>query len=504
MLAGQQPQQAVLQRVGVLVLVDLHVAPAPVVAGEDVGAALEQRDGERDEVVEVQRVGPLELGVDLPPHRDDHLLDVVVQDEPAELVRRGGGEPLAGDDVALGARDRGQHLVAVDAGLVGAREVAVQHALLVALVVDRVARRAPGVAGVRAQDPRAQRVEGAERDGGGEVGADAAREALAHLAGGLVGERDRQDLAGVRDAALDEVRGALGHDARLAGAGAGDDEQRAVGAQHGLALLGIQRAVRAVAAERSACRWLRARGRAARRSRRAPLRRAAAGHAGPFGRGNGSRRARWPGASVCGRPVGLGPGAGRGRPRSACRRAGHARGSGAQRPGIGMRRRRSSSARAARNASPRRSAPHGPPMSSDARSKIAPAAVASEAEPARVGRLADPQARARVVVVGQRASRLPVAVGLGDAAQLGEVLPRRPAVDGVVDRRLAAATAPSAAADPFRGARVVGRRVGQLADEVAHVVGARGQVGVDDLAVAAALVVARPGSRMNRLRSYEA
>ena len=241
MLAGQQPQQPVLQRIGVLMLVDLQVAPAPPVAGQHVAVAFEQRDGEPDQVVEVQRVRAFELGRHLAPDRGHDLLDVVVQDEAAELVRGGRAEVLARDEAVLGTRDRGQHLVAIDPCLVSAREVALEHALGVALVVDRVARRAPGVTRVRAQDARAQGVEGAERDGAREPGADAAGEPLAHLAGRLVGEGDRQDLTGVGDALLDQVRGAFGHYARLAGAGAGDHEQRAVGVQYGVALLGVER-----------------------------------------------------------------------------------------------------------------------------------------------------------------------------------------------------------------------------------------------------------------------
>ena len=51
---------------------------------------------------------------------------------------------------------------------------------------------------------------------------------------------------------LDEVRGALGHDARLAGAGAGDDEQRAVGAHPaGLSHLALISAALAITAETS-------------------------------------------------------------------------------------------------------------------------------------------------------------------------------------------------------------------------------------------------------------
>ena len=41
-------------------------------------------------------------------------------------------------------------------------------------------------------------------------------------------------------AGADQVGDAVGDDARLAGARAGENEQRAVDLQHGLALLGVQ------------------------------------------------------------------------------------------------------------------------------------------------------------------------------------------------------------------------------------------------------------------------
>ena len=65
-------------------------------------------------------------------------------------------------------------------------------------------------------------------------------DALPHLLGRLVGEGDRDHLAGVRVAVADEVRDAVGDDARLAGPGAGEDQQRAVHLEHGLALFGVQ------------------------------------------------------------------------------------------------------------------------------------------------------------------------------------------------------------------------------------------------------------------------
>ncbi len=65
-------------------------------------------------------------------------------------------------------------------------------------------------------------------------------DALAHLAGGLVGEGDGEDGVG-RDAFLaNEPGDAAGDDAGLAGACAGEDEQRPLGGFNGGALFGIQ------------------------------------------------------------------------------------------------------------------------------------------------------------------------------------------------------------------------------------------------------------------------
>ena len=64
-------------------------------------------------------------------------------------------------------------------------------------------------------------------------------DALLHFAGGLVGEGDGEDVSR-RDAPGDEVGDAERDDARLAGAGAGQDQHRAVQRFDGLALLGIE------------------------------------------------------------------------------------------------------------------------------------------------------------------------------------------------------------------------------------------------------------------------
>ena len=53
------------------------------------------------------------------------------------------------------------------------------------------------------------------------------RHLLDHLARGLLGERDEEDLVLRHDAGVDRVSGMAADDPGLAGAGAGDDRKRA-------------------------------------------------------------------------------------------------------------------------------------------------------------------------------------------------------------------------------------------------------------------------------------
>ena len=89
------------------------------------------------------------------------------------------------------------------------------------------------------QDARAQGVEGAH----GHVArllADQRQDALAHLGGGLVGERDGQDLPGPHALDADQVGDPMGQHARLAAARAGQDEQRPLRRGDGAGLLGVE------------------------------------------------------------------------------------------------------------------------------------------------------------------------------------------------------------------------------------------------------------------------
>ena len=105
----------------------------------------------------------------------------------------------------------------------------------VLLVVDREAARVAEPLGVGAQDARAGRVEGHHPHRPGAV-AHERLDALAHLLRGLVGEGDREDLARPRLAGPDQVRDPVGEHAGLARARAGEDQQRPLAVQHGLAL----------------------------------------------------------------------------------------------------------------------------------------------------------------------------------------------------------------------------------------------------------------------------
>jgi len=96
------------------------------------------------------------------------------------------------------------------------------------------------VRAVHAQDASADGVEGAQRYVAANIGAYESEDAVAHLAGGLVGEGDGQDAAGVNPLVGDEVGDAVGDDAGLAAAGPRQDKERPLADLHSLALSRIQ------------------------------------------------------------------------------------------------------------------------------------------------------------------------------------------------------------------------------------------------------------------------
>ena len=229
---GEQLQQPVLRVVRVLVLVDHHVAERVLPVLPRVREVLEDLHRQHQHVVEVDRV------------RGGQLLLV-------ERVRLGDRLVVEGGDL-LGVLGRRDQLVLrvrdlrVDAARGEALRVLLQlleHLLdephLVGAVVDREVRLVAQPLGLSAEHAAAGGVEREDPDRPRHR-AEHRRQPLAHLAGGLVRERDREDLVRLHADRGGQVRDAVGEHARLAGAGARDHEQRPLRVQHGLPLGRIQ------------------------------------------------------------------------------------------------------------------------------------------------------------------------------------------------------------------------------------------------------------------------
>ena len=129
-----------------------------------------------------------------------------------------------------------------------AAQILRRHAELVGLkssftildVDDGEARLQPHQFGVAAQNLGGDGVEGAEPAQALGLGPDDRGDPLAHLARGLVGEGDGQQLPRPRPAGGEDVGQPRGQHPGLAGAGAGQHQHRPVDRLHGLALLRIQ------------------------------------------------------------------------------------------------------------------------------------------------------------------------------------------------------------------------------------------------------------------------
>ncbi len=228
----EQVGDAVLRLVGVLILVDADEAEALLVGAQHRRELAEQPVGVEQQVVEVHRVGGLEPRL------------VAREDERRLLVHRRDGlghELLGGHELVLRRGDPVLHAVDRVDLLVDLERThdLFEHALGVVLVVDReVAREAEHLA-VGPQHPHAHRVEREHPHRPHARSAELA-EPLAHLARGLVGEGDREDLVRADPEVADEVRDAEREHARLATAGARKHEQRAVGGHDSFALRGVE------------------------------------------------------------------------------------------------------------------------------------------------------------------------------------------------------------------------------------------------------------------------
>ena len=113
-----------------------------------------------------------------------------------------------------------------------------QAALVIRVINDEIGLQ-PDVGPLATEDASADGMERPDHQLA-DVRADEVSEARDHLPGGLVGKGHRQDPVGVHALFLDQVGDAVGEDARLARAGAGQHEHGPVGGAHGLLLGGVQ------------------------------------------------------------------------------------------------------------------------------------------------------------------------------------------------------------------------------------------------------------------------
>jgi hypothetical protein len=109
----------------------------------------------------------------------------------------------------------------------------------VTLVVDRERRLQAELGRLGAQDAHAHRVERRDPHRAG-ARPDEVSDPLLHLARGLVGERDREDLAGLGVPGAQQVGDPVREHPRLARTGARDDEQRTALVDDGLALRAVE------------------------------------------------------------------------------------------------------------------------------------------------------------------------------------------------------------------------------------------------------------------------
>jgi hypothetical protein len=242
-LLRQQPQPQILRDVGVLVLVDQQVTEAALIAGEDLGVGGEQRQIVQQQIAEIDRVHGREAFLIVAVERDGTPIGVVARVSRRHLVR---DEPAI-----LPALDLPQQRARRPAALVDIRggDDLLQQAQLVVGVEDREVRGKPDRFGMAAQDAGGERVEGAEPHPVGGA-PDHRLEPLAHLARRLVGEGDRQHLAGIGAAGAEDVGKPGRQHPGLAGAGPRQHQHRPVDRLDGAALRLVERGEKARVAGR--------------------------------------------------------------------------------------------------------------------------------------------------------------------------------------------------------------------------------------------------------------
>ncbi len=226
---GQQAGQLVLHRVGILKLIHQHVAKTLLPASQDIFFVAQQMHGEHDQVAEVEGIGePQPLLVEVvDPHQllAAKIVPVTLLGQQAAVFEpidgRGGRTGLEG---FLGNTQLLEHIP--------------QQAFLVLVVVNG---EIGGIAEHRNFAPQNTHAEGMKcRHPGQFAAAQQLLDALAHLAGRLVGKGHRQNLPGRHTVFADQPGDAMSQSTGFAGTGPGQQQQRSVAVLHSLALHGVE------------------------------------------------------------------------------------------------------------------------------------------------------------------------------------------------------------------------------------------------------------------------
>ncbi len=221
--------------VGVLVLVDQEVAEPPLVERRHVRERAEQIHGLGDEVVEVERVRVAQRATVAAARSRGTRIGSGRRSSRCGRTTRGLAARSSPSEMRpMHARDREAHRVGLEV-----LHDALHERAGIGGVVDRERLREPEVLGLAPEDAHARRVEGRDPHPVDRV-ADQSLDALAHLAGRLVRERDGQDLARPRIPALQQPRDAPGQHVGLARSGSRDDQQRLPAVLDRLALPRVQ------------------------------------------------------------------------------------------------------------------------------------------------------------------------------------------------------------------------------------------------------------------------
>ncbi|OPZ77934.1 MAG: hypothetical protein BWY77_01602 [bacterium ADurb.Bin431] len=225
---GEHLESHILGVVGILILVDEDITEAFLIVLEDQGIELEELNGFDEQVIEIHGIVFAQTGlVGGVDSRNDLVLPGC--GHPGELFRQDegvlGGAGLVRDHL-------GREIVDGNLEIVQHR---LDEAVLIVIIIDSKIGGVIDTFCFAAQQACEEGVKGADPHAGEHL-RDQLAHAFSHLPRRLVGEGHGEDFARLGQSVGEQPGNAVGEDAGLAAAGAGENEHRSIGFGHRLAL----------------------------------------------------------------------------------------------------------------------------------------------------------------------------------------------------------------------------------------------------------------------------